>query len=451
MKKPNLGRAGARSDADTANTPGRNTQRSIAVARGVALAPVRVARVPARAAVSVGRYWRAERTTLRQGFAALSISSVGDLLAGLALASMTGSLQALPGLIILIPAAIGMRGAIFGALGSRLGTAVHAGLFKVTWDRKGVLWQNAYAATLLSVLMSAFLAAAARMVGAISGHASMSIWDFMTISVLAGIASGAVILVMTVVLARVASARDWDLDSVAAPIVTFLGDIVTLPSLYVASLFATRGNTTLIIGVALAALSVYCLVMALRAKLPIARRILRESMVMLALAGIVNLIAGLIARREEARFQGFPALLILIPPFLEDAGALGSLVSARLTSKLHLGSIRPRPIPEKLAWLDISLAAPFALSVFTLVGISADIVASVTGHPSPGLGRMVQISLIAGGITTLGAALISYGGAVATYRFGLDPDNHGTPIVTSAMDLIGMMALVGTVVHLGVG
>jgi mgtE-like transporter len=87
---------------------------------------------PARRARRLWRFWRSERHTLRQGFVALFISSGGDLLAGLALASMTGTLLRLPGLLVLVPAAIGMRGNIFGALGSRLGTSIHAGTFEPT-------------------------------------------------------------------------------------------------------------------------------------------------------------------------------------------------------------------------------------------------------------------------------------------------------------------------------
>src|SRR5436305_11334330 len=82
---------------------------------------------PVRRARRLWRFWRSEQRTLRQGFVALFISSGGDLLAGLALASMTGALIRLPGLIVLVPAAIGMRGNIFGALGSRLGTSIHGG------------------------------------------------------------------------------------------------------------------------------------------------------------------------------------------------------------------------------------------------------------------------------------------------------------------------------------
>lgn len=55
-----------------------------------------------------------EKESLRQGFAALFLSSVGELIAGLALASITETLDQIVGLAVLIPAAIGMRGAIFG-------------------------------------------------------------------------------------------------------------------------------------------------------------------------------------------------------------------------------------------------------------------------------------------------------------------------------------------------
>ena len=87
-------------------------------------------------------YWRAERRTLTQGFVALFLSSGGDLLAGLALAFMAHELGTLLGLTVLIPAAIGMRGNIFGALGSRLGTGMHAGLFEASTKRRGFLGQN---------------------------------------------------------------------------------------------------------------------------------------------------------------------------------------------------------------------------------------------------------------------------------------------------------------------
>lgn len=452
MKKPTPDRDDART-RPTTRTPGQAPairRVPAQAARTVARAPVTAVRAPARALFQIGRYWRAERTTLRQGFVALWISSGGDLLAGLALGAMTNRLEQLPGLLILVPAVIGMRGSIFGALGSRLGTSIHAGLFRLTMERTGTLYQNAFAATMLSITSSAFLAVAARVMTSALGLPTASVWDFLAIAVLAGTVSGAVILVLTILLARTAYRRDWDLDSVAAPLITFMGDIITLPSLFAASYVAQQKGVTVATGAAVAAVSLAALVMGLRTTLPAARRIMRESVVMLSLTGIVMLFAGAVIEHRRDRFLALPALLVLIPPFLEDAGALGGIVSSRLTSKLHLGAIRPRLIPERLALLDISLLAPFALSVFTLLGVSAHLVAGVAGLESPGLLSMISISLLAGFLVTLGVAVIAYAAAVATFRFGLDPDNHGIPIVTSTVDLIGMVCLVFAIVALKV-
>src|SRR5438128_694387 len=52
---------------------------------------------------------RSDPAGVGAGFVALLLSSGGDLLAGLTLGSITGTLQELPGLLVLVPAAIGRR------------------------------------------------------------------------------------------------------------------------------------------------------------------------------------------------------------------------------------------------------------------------------------------------------------------------------------------------------
>ena len=89
-------------------------------------------RFPRRLAARFGALVRADPSGVRAGFGALLISSGGDLVAGLTLASINHTLLELPALFVLIPAAIGMRGNVFGALGSRLGTLIHTGEFRVS-------------------------------------------------------------------------------------------------------------------------------------------------------------------------------------------------------------------------------------------------------------------------------------------------------------------------------
>ena len=66
-----------------------------------------------------------------------------------------------------------------------------------------------------------------------------------------------------------------------------------------------------------------------------------ESLPILTLAGILDLIAGITIEKRLEDFLEFPVLLILLPGFLGTAGALGGVLSSRLATKLHLGLIRP--------------------------------------------------------------------------------------------------------------
>ena len=86
-----------------------------------------------------------------------------------------------------------------------------------------------------------------------------------------------------------------------------------------------------------------------------------------------------------------------------------------------------------------------------LLALSSDLAATVAGLATPGVWRMVGVSLIGGFLATAFPLGIAYYGAVAAFRLGLDPDNHGIPLMTSSMDLIGAFALILAIAVLGVG
>src|SRR3712207_8967849 len=73
-------------------------------------------------------YLTEERESLRQGFAALFLSSTGELVAGNSLPSIARILGEPVGPAALLPPAIGMRGAPLGAVGNRLSTALQTRL-----------------------------------------------------------------------------------------------------------------------------------------------------------------------------------------------------------------------------------------------------------------------------------------------------------------------------------
>src|SRR4029450_8414157 len=85
-----------------------------------------------------------------------------SLIAGAVLGAITGTFHRLPGLLILVPPAIGLRGNVFSALGSRLSTAIHAGTFRPTLRRGTVLGDNVVASLLLTSGLALALAFVAK-------------------------------------------------------------------------------------------------------------------------------------------------------------------------------------------------------------------------------------------------------------------------------------------------
>jgi mgtE-like transporter len=386
----------------------------------------------------------------RQGFYALLISSGGDLLAGMTLGSIQHTLEQLPGLLVLIPAAIGMRGNIFGALGSRLGTSIHTGTFSLTRRRSTVVGQNLLSALTLTFVVSLALAGLAKSIALAFALRSISLLDFVVISMVGGIISSVVVLAITVAVAAGSARFGWDMDSVAAPVITAAGDMVTLPSLFLATYCVGVRFVSPFLGAVTAGMAVVSVIGVVRSGLPLLRRIVAESLPILLIAGATDIVAGITIEKRLEAFTTLPALLVLVPPFLEDTGALGGILSARLASKLHLGIIEPRPIPPRVARADFRLVAVLAIPVFTLVAVSSDVVSLLLGLASPGPVRMIGVSLVGGFLATTACLAITYYGAIAAYRLGLDPDNHGIPLVTSSMDLIGAVALIFAILILRV-
>jgi len=389
-------------------------------------------------------YLTEEKESLRQGFVALFLSSAGELVAGIALAGIAGILDELVGLAVLIPAAIGMRGAIFGAMGSRLSTAIQTGLFSFNL-RRGVLAENVQAAAVLSLISGVFLAFAARLLCEFLGvKTELSVFDYVVISTVAGTIAGVLLLGITIVVARLSVARDWDMDNIAAPMITACGDILTLPAIVLATLLIDVPVFSNVLAGLLILFATGVAVAAFRIGVPALRRILAESLPILALTGMVTILVGVALQDREEQFFTLLALSTLLPAFLQEGGALGGMLSSRLSSKIHLGLLAPRGVPPLSTFRDFTLIYIFATGVYVFVGGAAHLitVALFSAEASPGFLTMIGISTLAGLMATTAAAFAAYYGSILSYRAGLDPDTYGIPIITAAVDLLGFMSLI---------
>lgn len=387
----------------------------------------------------------------RQGLVALVLNSSTSLVAGAVLGAITGTFERFPGLLVLVPAAIGLRGNVFSALGNRLSTAIHAGIFRFSFRPHTLMGQNIAASLVLTAAMSFILAVLAKVVSVGLGIPNTaSVLDLALIAIVGGLLASALVLAATLALAAGSVRYGWDLDNVTAPIVSTLGDVLTLPALWLASFLVDVDVVAEVASLVFVGASVLSLVGALRARGKILRSVVAESAPILLVAGGLSTMAGVAIEKRLEVFAEFPALLILVPAFISSAGALGGILSSRLSTKLHLGLIEPRPIPGRGARSDFGLIFALAVPVLVFNAVGAHYVGRLLHQRSPGLGDMLAASTTGGALAVAFVVTIAYYGTVAAFRLGADPDTYGIPIVTSSVDFVGAVALILTLVALGV-
>jgi mgtE-like transporter len=394
---------------------------------------------------------RADAPGVRAGFVALVVSTVTGLIAGVTLGKIDDTITDLPGLLILLPAAVGMRGNVFGALGSRLGTSVHTGTFRLSRRLDTEVGQNLAAAFLLSMSLAWILAVAAKGIAAATGHASISVVDYVVISVVGGLIPIAVVMAITVAVTALGAQRGWDVDNVAAPIVTAAADSVTLPSLWLATHLVGRGGPlTPTLGVLCTIAGVASLIAGLRARArPQLRRIVQESVPVLVVSGVISMFAGLTLQGRVATLARYQVLFVLVPPLLSLSGSLAGILSSRVATKLHLGLLDPGRFSIRAIGEDLVLVYVLSSAIFTVLGTVAAATADLLQLSAPSVASVIGAALLAGVLATTLTILVGYAAALATFRLELDPDNFGIPLTAACSDLLGAIALMLALVALG--
>ncbi|HVL27081.1 MAG TPA: magnesium transporter [Acidimicrobiales bacterium] len=410
----------------------------------------RAQRPPPPRRASAGRAWLVRRArallggaaAARHSLVALGFNSTTSIVAGVVLGSIIGIFDRLPGLLIMVPAAIGLRGNISTAFGNRLSTSIHTGQFRLSRRRRSLLMQNLEASFILSAALSVGLAVVAKL-GAIAFgvEGAVPVHSLALISITAGLLSSLVVHTVTVVLAWATVRFGWDLDNVIAPVDSTFGDVLTLPSLWLTSHLVGMPGEALLAWLLIAA-SLAVFAYGLFGPGEIVRDVTRQSWPILLAAVCVQTLAGVILEQRLDALVVLPALLVLQPAFVSSAGALGGILSSRLASRLHLGVVQPTAVPGRGPRRDALVLVGLAVAVYLFDGAAAHGAARLTGLHSPGLLPMTALSLVAGLISVAFVLVIAYYGTILAYRFRLDPDIYGIPAVTSSVDFAGSLVLI---------
>ncbi|MDR0309464.1 MAG: magnesium transporter [Candidatus Methanoplasma sp.] len=412
--------------------------------------------------VVVSGFFGRNRAVFVMGLTALFIAGTACLFAGIFLGSMESYILAIPGMMILLYSAIGMRGNIFGAMGSRLGTSMHMGTFKMSFKKGSILRSNIESAIGLSFLISLAMGLIGWAVVALFGFGEIHIASFVFISTLGGVMAGCVLLGINLFIARTGFKRNWDVDNITAPLIAACGDIVTMPMLFICAWFIVHcpdQNIINILTLILILVAAIVLIIIFTRKMVLgrmdeAKRIIAQSTPILLMCLMLNIVAGMIIENSVISNEDVQStiaiplvLLIMMPAFLNEGNALSGMLTSRLSSMLHLGTLRIQRFPGKQALENFIVTYILAAVTYGYIGVAAFLAAIAMGGPGDiSFINVMGIVLISGMLTATVLNILSYYVAMGAVKFNLDPDDHSIPVTSSSMDLIGAAVLIGVIV-----
>ncbi len=164
------------------------------------------------------------------------------------------------------------------------------------------------------------------------------------------------------------------------------------------------------------------------------------------IALIAGLIAGVFLAFQTDKLLLIPAMLILIPGFLEMRGNIEGSLSSRLSSGLFLKLIKPKL--ENTEIIKGNIIASFVLSI--IISLVLGYIAFIIEYVALGIfyPKIIVIALIAGAISNIIGIIFSVSLTFYLFKKGHDPNNMMGPSITSLGDIISILSLMFVVVFI---
>ncbi len=174
---------------------------------------------------------------LKQSLPLLIFCGLGGIIAGKTLGEMTDLLKNIPGLIVIIPAIIALRGNISTTFGSRLGSAYHLGVIDAEnmWNEE--LKQNIIGSLILSFLVTIIIGILAYLITRVFFNINPDPLKLIFIVILAGMLSGIILTILTIIIIFAVFKRGYDPDNITGPALATFGDIITMFCIFGSAIF----------------------------------------------------------------------------------------------------------------------------------------------------------------------------------------------------------------------
>ncbi|MEB3756116.1 MAG: magnesium transporter [Desulfurococcales archaeon] len=332
-----------------------------------------------------------------------------------------------PEALAVLPGLANMRGSIYTSLASRVSTNLHLGIYEAKYrDVAKNEWSHGITLSFSNSIIVGFLA------GLFSG---ISMPLTIAISIISTAISWIVMMPGTVFLSVLFFKKGVDPDRVSAPVITVLGDGITIPSLAAATIGAIWmiKHPLILMLLITSTLTLVTIILTINKK---TRSIFIQTMSSLLIVSIIESITGAILARWSARILEKKGLMPLYPSFLEDVGAVAAVVAAKTSTMAYLGTAGEKPYEFTIDELILLLQAHIAM--FPTMIILPIINKAYSTTP---ILPMTATVLTGGLIVAIIGSILSSILVKATYKKEVDPDNIILPLTTGITDLTGTIIL----------
>ncbi len=169
------------------------------------------------------------------------------------------------------------------------------------------------------------------------------------------------------------------------------------------------------------------------------RRSPYSALPLLIFLSVLELLSGYFLGSIEEELISEPALLILVPVVIAIGGNLGSLLSSRLSTQLHLGIIDKNTIKS-----NITAVLALSATLFISVGFITYFISIFQGG-TISLSSILLIAVCSGTVLTIVSITISISSTFISRYIGLDPDDVVIPVVTVICDILGIASFVAII------
>ena len=175
------------------------------------------------------------KEVMKQSLPLLIICGLGGIITGNFLGIMINLFKEIPGLLVVIPAVIALRGNINTALGSRLGSAYHLGIIDADNLWNAELKQNIVGSLVLSFVIS-FIIGILAYLSSILLQIYPNPIVLISIVIVAGGLSGLILAFLTILIIYIVFKRGYDPDNITGPALATFGDIITIFCIFVSAI-----------------------------------------------------------------------------------------------------------------------------------------------------------------------------------------------------------------------